>query len=205
MSQRGQAIVESIIVLPVLMGLLFMAHWLLYAQHEKSRVQLAAAHGAFLRAQLWSADYPLTEPQRKALWDAEATGLQYSQTGYGWNEALDRESTSLAAEVRLEDEGIHQSSLQKRLSHALFPSLALTQQHVVLVGSGSAVAAAQVRQRLEQAPQWWGKAADRSRRQVQNIEYFTGTVDKAWGRATPEYDWLRQWESSIPSRYERQE
>ncbi|TGV06821.1 pilus assembly protein [Alcaligenaceae bacterium 429] len=205
MSQRGQAVVESIIVLPVLMGLLFMAHWLLYAQHEKSRIQLAAAHGAFLRAQLWSADVLLTEQQRHAIWDVEAKGLKYSQESYRWNESLNKESSSLATEVRLEDVGIHQSSLQKRLSHALFPSLTLQQQHVVLVGSGSAVAAAQVRQRLEQAPQWWGKAAERSRRQVQNIEHLVGSVDKAWGRETPNSDWLRQWENSVPPRYIQQE
>lgn len=205
MTQRGQAMAESIVLFPILMGVLFMAHWLLYAQHEKSRLQLAAAHGAFLRTKLWSADLPLTSQQRNVLQSAEAKGVQYSTDSYGWHTELGRESWSLADEVRLADDGLHQSKVQKTLDHALFPSLTLQQQHVVLVGSGDAVDAAAARQRLEKAPHWWATAAQGSQEQVRHIEHLVSGVDQAWKRVGPERNWLQRWEDSVPVRYERRE
>ncbi|MGO3891110.1 MAG: hypothetical protein ACTJHW_09050 [Paenalcaligenes sp.] len=205
MTQRGQAMVEGIVLFPVLVAVLVMAHWLLYAQHEKSRLQLAAAHGAFLRTKLWSADLALTPQQRNALQRAEAKGMQYSSESYDWEMGLRNETWVLAAEVHLEDSGLHQSRIQKTLDHALFPSLSLQQQHVVLVGSGDATDATAVRQRLEKAPQWWATAAQRSQTHVQRMASLVSDVDSAWKREGPERNWLQRWEHSIPMRYEQQE
>ena len=205
MTQRGQAMVESIVLFPIVMVVLFMAHWLLYAQHEKSRLQLAAAHGAFLRTTLWSADLPITSQQRSALQRVEAKGVQYMNNPYDWETVLGSETRRLASEVNLEESGLHQSRVQRRLDHALFPSLHLQQQHVVLVGSGDAAEAAAVRQRLEKAPQWWATASKHSQAQVQRIEQQASSVESAWKRVGPERDWLQRWESSVHKRYERQE
>lgn len=205
MTQRGQAMVESILLFPILMAVLFMAHWLLYAQHEKSRVQLAAAHGAFLRTKLWSADLPLSLQQRSVLQNIEAKGVLYSSDPYDWQLGLQSETQGLAAEVRLADDGLHQSNVQKTVDHAFFPSLTLRQQHVVLVGNGEATDAMAVRQRLDKAPRWWATAAQRSQTQVQRIEQLVSDVDSAWKRTSPERNWLQRWESGVPARYERQE
>lgn len=131
--------------------------------------------------------------------------MQYSTDPYRWHTELGSETRGLADEVRLADDGLQQSKVQKTVNHALFPSLTLQQQHVVLVGSGNATEAVAVRQRLEKAPRWWATAAQRSQEQVQHIEQLVSGVDQAWKRTGPERNWLQRWEDSVPTRYERRE
>lgn len=200
MKQKGQALAESIVLFPVLIGLLFMAHWLLYAQHEKSRLQLAAAHGAFLRTRLWAADFAASATIASVR-EAEAAEFRYAVAAHQWGDTLDAKAMPLADEVRLHEAGLHEASLAQHLTHAWFPTIKLRQQHVILVGSGEAVDAERARQRLETAPQWWQVAAQRSQTQLRRVAQVAVEVDEPWGRAKPDMDWLQRWEASVPPRY----
>ncbi|MCQ9616202.1 pilus assembly protein [Paenalcaligenes niemegkensis] len=54
--QRGQAIVEFVVVLPVLLLFFFAAHWLLNLQHQKSSLQNQAANASWLLSRMASPD-----------------------------------------------------------------------------------------------------------------------------------------------------
>lgn len=186
--QHGQALVEALLMLPLLAvsawavarigGLQFSAQEM--AQASRKAV-MAAAQGQPLedlgssaaRAQLTGGVKPLAgvaPPRLSALQDAWfRAGLQL-----------------LAVEASSPHPGVP-------------PGLRISRQTYVASGAGHALGDADAQDRLGQAQPSWRRAADGSLAQARRLDSSIDRVDGAWGRPRASLDWLSAWADVVPA------
>ena len=159
--QRGQAMVELIILLPLLLLSVMAAHWLLNLQYQKSTLQSKAAESAWLLTRLASADVDKHTPLQRL---SSHSKLHSSPTGHAFN-LLRFDPTSaialgLSEELSTTDKGrAYRVGHSQRLESTTFSSPLLTQSHVIISGAGHAVAPQWTRRRIASSEQLWAKSA----------------------------------------------
>lgn len=204
MMQRGQALVEFVVIIPALLLLMISAHWLLSLQHQKSTLQTQAANTAWLLSRLASTDANQQSiTQRFYALKANSVGLSLSSLGLKTLDPTELIAPRLSRELDLKNEGLMQKASYSTLASSLeVKALKLQQSHVVLAGAGHAVSPQWVRRRIENSAVLWASAQRNSRYLGEHITRYSAPVDSAWRRPTPSFDWLKRWEKSVPTRYQ---
>ena len=204
--QAGQALVEGVLAIPLLIGLwLGVAHVgnLLHAANRAA--DLGRLH-AFLAA-------ARVDPLRP---EAIAAGIASSNEAVSLRRAAARQDAghvafagdtgALRREWLAHDPGLLHARARAvtrapvRLGPAMaMPSSALARYTVIATGAAHSSGDAQAQDRIARSATGWGNAADLSRRHGQRIANVMSRVDRPWRRPAPDFDWLRPWQGVVPA------
>lgn len=215
MRQRGQAMVEMLVVTGFIMMLLWGLLWL----QRWQQIKLQTQHHAALQAFRFSHSYELDDALQlqpdylKGLHSPIAHAEQSSALSLG----LMPESHLLMTQAR--DEGLlglnnerwrfqslaqAQSWRHSAWSQSMFdfiPQMKLQSQTSIWVGAGHANNDLQAVERLKRSHSLWTHAQGPSTAAIQALSPLLAPVDSAWGRSTPSTQWLQPWEESVPESY----
>lgn len=202
--QRGQALIEGVVIIPLLLLLMLAAHWLLNLQLQKARIQNKAANTAWFLSRVASSDATRESiTQRLRALKTKDEGLMLSSTHLTVLDPTTQIAADLTRQLDLRNDGLlHKVSYSEWETNPQLTSLKQQQSHTVLVGAGHAVSPQWVRRRIEQSTVLWADAQRNSRYVGQNIARYSAPVDSAWRRPAPSFDWLSKWEQSVPKRYQ---
>ncbi|CAM5790936.1 hypothetical protein [Castellaniella caeni] len=224
--QRGQAVAEALAVLLALGSLWVGVLWLgrvqdaaLQLSHDSRQAAFAFAHQEMSPAELaatWAArpsawasrrldrrGDPLLAavppPHVEPLPGAAVSGPGNSYPG----------AAALRQELALGDGALWRAEASARTRGTAQPTgalwdvdlrtLSLRRQTVILRGAGAAAGDAAVQAVLGASGQAWGQQARQSQAVGRQVTQRLRGIDEAWGRALPEWDWLRAWTAEVPA------
>lgn len=95
---------------------------------------------------------------------------------------------------RLEDMGIVKATVV--VAPPRYPALA--RHTALLTGAGHATDDIDSQRRLAESPAAWSDSANRSYGLGRRIESGVSALDRAWGRPEPHFDWLVPWAGYVP-------
>lgn len=192
--QRGQAIVEALLMLPLLAllswavsrigGLQFTAQEM--AQASRKAV-MSAAHGQPLRDLGASARANLSGGSQLLADGAPARLASLQDAWFGTGLQLLSVEAS-AARINGQGSGLGSGQALPRIARYTR----------VASGAGYAHGDADVRRRIGQAPQSWRRAADGSLAQARRLDGLVSRLDGPWGRPRLSSDWLSAWTDVVP-------
>lgn len=223
--QGGQALVEALVVLVVLGSLWLGIAWLgrlqdvgLQLAHASRRAAFAHAHqGLAPEALDAGVDGYLDAPGHR--WRtrqgqdflAAAVRLDLESLGaMAGRQAGDpvAGAADLRRELRLGDPAVRRAVARVRTAGGASTTgslldfdrlgLDLRRHTAILSGDGAAAGDADVQSVLAGSPRAWGSAASASRTAGQAVLGRLRSVDAAWGRALPDWDWTGPWTGSVP-------
>lgn len=222
--QKGQAIIEALVLTLVLASLLIAIMWLGRLQDIALHLSHASRHNAFrfayqkidLQAEnnladsvqnnIWlkrdgsnlinSADFILAETQKKPYISADKKFAT---------------AIKLFNQLELGDNAIWQSTASSDTGdlEQNFNSLAKFDRQKLQISRFTAIMRAspsissdlQVQNKLANNPILWADQAQRSIPLGQSINQALQKIDSAWARSLPEWDWINGWVSSMPQRH----
>ena len=195
--QKGQAIIELLVVvaavLAVFWGLLWLQRW--------QQVKLQTQHHAALQAFVFSQSYELGAEEIEMVAPSYLMGL-YSPVAHEQSttvEALGVMPTPHRLLESARQEGVLGTTQRWRFqSQALASGMQLQSQISLWVGAGHANDDSQMVQRLAASTSLWRYAQDPSSTAIKALTPLIKPVDAAWGRAAPSSDWLSVWQESVP-------
>lgn len=195
--QAGQALVEALLLLP-LMGLLVWAvSWvggLQFSAQQMSQLSRKAAMAGALGK-------PLGQPLGQPLVPQESrNGARLTQRTYALTGVV---APRLAA---LQQEWFGHG-LQLLSVHARAPSwrgqaagvLPITRHTHVAVGAGHAYGDTDATRRIDHAPTPWRRAERDSLTAAQRVDALARRMDGPWGRPSLQTDWLSPWADVVPT------
>lgn len=199
--QRGQAIVEMlVIVVAILMlfwGLLWLQRW--------QQIKLQTQHHAALQAFRFSHSYEVEKPLE--LQPEYLTGL-YSPIAHQENTKVQPLGVMPAQDYFLElaqQEGVLGSTQRWRFSSsAQGDGMGLQSQTSIWVGAGHANNDVQAIKRLEVSTSLWQYAQKSSVTAIKTLSPLLSPVDAGWGRKAPSTNWLQPWNESVPRHHLQQ-
>lgn len=77
----------------------------------------------------------------------------------------------------------------------------LSRHTAILAGAGHASNDPDAQHRIAESKLGWSNSAEDSYRLGRHMQMRVQPLDRAWGRAAPEFDWLVPWASHIPERH----
>lgn len=197
--QRGQAIVEMLVLIVAILmlfwGLLWLQRW--------QQIKLQTQHHAALQAFKFSHSHELSQDQ-EGLTTAYLLGL-YSPIAH--KEHTERQALGvMPAQHQFLDvaqqEGLLGATQRWRFnSTAQGDGMQLRSQTSIWVGAAHANNDEQAVARLEASTSLWQYAQQNSVRTFKTLQPVISPVDAAWGRKTPSTDWLRPWQQSVPAHH----
>lgn len=202
--QSGQAFVELLLVMPVMLLLMAAAHWLFTLQHTQSVIQVRATDDAWRLTRLAMTGEQPSTLSRRLVHLTPNEGVQTTSLALGVSDPTNAIAAGLSTELDTFGQGLaYRLQHRQKLAHQAFSAVELIQDHVTLVGAAHAVTPQRVQQRIAQSDVLWGEAYRRSRRVGETIARYSAPVDAAWRRPAPNFDWLGRWQSSVPTRYQQ--
>ena len=220
---QGQALVEGVVVLLVLVALWVSAGWLfrlqdmaLQASHGSRYAAFSAARGvddqrvqATVRQRYFSGPSHqwrtlsgrqwLAAGRPEVLASSSHTPILTANAQPGMGHVA---STLLRQEWSVTSDQIIQTqvSLQPRtLTNGVAPRL--SRRQFILVGAGHSVDDAHVVQRVAQSALGWSGVATYSAAQGAGLASVMVPVDQGWGRPAPQFDWLAKWQGAVPQQH----
>lgn len=185
--QRGQALVEALLMLPLLMLAFLAVAWvgkLQFAAQEMAQASRKAAMSAAAGA-----------PVASRLARAALVGYDRALPG-----AIASGNARLQAEWFGADLRLVSVTAQARLSGARPWEAAQIQRRTsVAVGAGHAYGDDDTRRRIGSAPTAWGRAADHSLSLARSVGGLAARVDAPWRRRAISLDWLSPWADVVPA------
>jgi len=218
----GQSLLEGLAALSVLILLSWAVAWLGRSFLVADRVAHASRHAAFLAAQgevdagqrsAWLEDFWLEEPawwwrqRRQGVKDAPPAGHWAERRQTLASEAQPGGADATVARLRpqwqLEDEGLLEMEAAATVpgwaALAGVPeSLGLRRSTALALGAGYSRDDAHSTARLEGGSGAWGAAATRSRELGRAVTSRLESVDGAWPRPSPRWDWVASWQARRP-------
>lgn len=197
--QRGQAMVEMLVV----MGAILMLFWGLLWLQRWQQIKLQTQHHAALQAFKFSHSHELSQEQ-KGLTTAYLAGL-YSPIAH--QEHTERQALGLMPAQHdflnlAQQEGLLGATQRWRFSStAQGDGMQLQSQTSIWVGAAHAKDDEQAIARLEASTSLWKYAQQNSVVAIKTLSPLLTPVDAAWGRKVPSTDWLRPWQESVPARH----
>lgn len=223
--QGGQALAETLVALAVLGSLWAAIAWLgrlqdagLQLAHASRRAAFAHAHqGLAPEALDAGADGYLDAPGHRwrtrrglDLLAAEARLALEPLDALAGRQAGDpvAGAADLRRELRLGDPTVWRAAARAEtaggeattgaLSDFDRLGLRLSRHTAILRGDGAAAGDADTQSILAGSPGAWADAAAASRSAGQSVLGRLRGVDAAWGRASPDWDWIDRWTGSVP-------
>lgn len=209
--QRGQAMVEMLVVVVMVWLLIAAVMWLQRWQQIKLQTQHHAALSAFRFSQGWElgANQPVWQPTyHEGLlspiaheWHANAQPLGVmsilpSFMQQAQREGLFAQSQRWRFSTVVSDSGWLPAVWAQKKPYFL-SELKLSSQTSIWVGAGHALSDEDMVQRIEKSDSLWGTAVH-SQRLVRGWDTRLQAVDRPWARASPQVDWLRPWQHDLP-------
>ncbi len=217
--QRGQALTEAILVLPVLMGLWWAVGLGGDLQHSGmqasgvSRLQAfrAAANSDPLapdRLRVAVASSPVASASNvRPFGQVERLQGRY-EPGAGSRQPAAR---LLRVQWMADERGLLRATARREVvdrlglgrddSLASLASLAITRFTVLASGAAHSSDDTQAQARIGLSQAGWQSAASRSVRAGASLAAAMQRVDRPWRRAALDLDWLMRWQSVVPGRY----
>lgn len=212
--QRGQAMVEMLVVAIAILMLVWGLLWLQRWQQIKTQTQ----HYAALQAFRFSQSYELDESESAATKPTYLAGL-FSAISH-----KEQTETQLLGAMPLSDpflttarnEGLlgltqrwrftsiasaeswHNSAWAQHVFDFM-PNMKLQSQTSIWVGAGHAHHDQHAIQRIEASPSLWGSNQKNSALAMSGLSPLLIAVDAGWGRSQPTTSWLKSWQESVPS------
>lgn len=213
-NQQGQALIEMMVMVAVLLVVGAALLWLQRWQQIKLQIQHHAALSAFRHASTYELgssavhlpDYvsglysPLSHSTlrqqhhllRPQLWQPLAVAHNDGLFGF-------------TGRSRFVVQALEQPQSQKvawgLIRPELKPDLQVQSQITIEVGAGAAHGAQQTTERLRAHHLLWRSAAQPSELAVEQLTPLLRHVDAAWPRAVPHPDWLMPWQAAVPKPY----
>lgn len=215
--QRGQAIIEMLVVVVAIFGLLWALLWLQRWQQVKTQTQ----HHAALQAFRFSQSHSLSHlPIDTELQPAYLQGLYSSISHQEYSESLSLGEMPMQSPflATAHNDGLFgdserwrfqsraaadtwQNGAWKQRVFDFMPEMQVQSQTSIWVGAGYAESDSQAVQRLQGSASLWGATHSASSAGINALAPFLTPVDAAWKRATPSTNWLQPWQESVPSRH----
>lgn len=217
--QRGQAIVEALVVVIALASVLIAIRWLGDLQDIGLQLADASRDQAFKYAYQDNPDYknygltakPWLMRDGSALVQNIYAGKQ--DRGFGSSLALyQNKILPVFAELNFGDDYITVHSLTASTGINPDPDglsdfdrryLQLNQHTAILAGTGAAIADSYVQDNLASSKYLWRTNADLSITAGQAATARLEKIDSAWGRSLPRWDWISPWTSWVPAKHLR--
>ncbi len=227
-AQRGQALVEALVVMGVLAGGWLAAAWLgrlrdidLQALHASRHQAFAHAHQGVAAPAMMPADSYFTGAGQH--WASRHDASVLAGVGARWLQAAQAPhrqlGDSVAAgpairrELRLGDEAVRIAEVglatagvqgvEGGLRDFDRRALRWVRHTAILRGEGAAPGDAQVQAVLAGAGTLWADAAGHSAGLGRSVDARMRPVDAPWGRAGLQDDWLTPWAGMLPARHLR--
>ncbi|WP_238914477.1 TadE/TadG family type IV pilus assembly protein [Achromobacter insolitus] len=184
--QQGQAMVEALLILPLLALLLWGATWigsLQFAAQEMAQ----ASRKAVMASAMGQSMHDLPKAKRATL--SGGASLLHG--------------IALPQVAALQDEwfGEHLRLLSVTASTARRDPVAgprIARQTYVASGAGYAHGDADAQRRIGKAPTPWGKAVSASLAQARRLKPVVDRIDGPWGRPGLSLDWVSDWADVVP-------
>lgn len=185
--QRGQALVEALLMLPLLMLAFLAVGWV-------GKLQLAAQE--------------MAQASRRAAMASAAGAPLARSNGFGGqagrSQSMPGATASGNAGLQAEWFGADLQLLAVTAQTALPGSVhrdaaRIARRTSVAAGAGYAHGDDDAQRRIGAAPTAWRRAADRSLPLARSIGGKVGRVDAPWGRPAITTDWLSSWADLVPA------
>lgn len=214
-AQKGQALIEMIVVLMAVLMLLWAMVWL----QRWQQIKLQTQHHASLQAFRLSHSYELKSEALthmpnylQGLYSplAHDQSASYSQLGAMPNQADFMTKATQDGLLGETQRWQVRSSAQATSAQTMpwsqqkfefLPAMQVQSQNSIWVGAGHAHHDIDAVQRLKQSPSLWASAQQASQLAIQPLGTLLKAVDVGWGRATPSTNWLQPWQESVPELY----
>lgn len=198
--QRGQAIVEMLVIIVAILMLFWGLLWLQRWQQIKLQTQHHAALQAFRFSQSYELNNPL-EQQPEYL-----TGL-YSPIAH--EEYTKAQTLGVVPAPHhfldlAQQEGLLGTTQRWRFSStAEGAGMQLQSQTSIWVGAGHALSDTHAMERLESSTSLWQYAQRNSNTVIKTLSPLLKPLDAGWGRKSPSTTWLKPWQESVPTHHLR--
>lgn len=196
--QRGQAIVEMLVVIVAI----FMLFWGLLWLQRWQQIKLQTQHHAALQAFRFSHSYEVSNSLEQA--PDYLRGL-YSPIAH--EQTTDAQALGAMPAQHLFLDVAQQEGLLGNAQRWRFSSLArgegmqLQSQIGIWVGAGHALSDTQAMERLESSISLWQYAQRNSTTAIKTLSPLLKPVDAGWGRKAPSTTWLQPWQESVPAHH----
>ncbi len=217
--QGGQALVEALVAMGVLVLLWISMAWLMKYQDMALQASHASRYAAFALTREPPA-LPLQEARdhffmgQTHQW-ADQRGEQVLDSvrsdvkldvarlsplsGLAQAGAHAAHADGLRKQWHVADQGLVQAQVSVDPENGLYP--ALSRQTTILVHAGHAQGDLHTQQRVADSTIAWRGAADTSIALSQRVAGAMQAVDLAWGREAVNLDWLTPWSGMVPARH----
>lgn len=224
--QKGQAIIEAMVLMLVLATLLVALMWLGRLQDIGLQLSHASRHNAFKFAyqkiDVMSANDMASYIQNSFWKNRNASNLinttDFSIKDTQLSSYINTDKKFITAiklfdELELDDKTIWQSMAAAEVGtlNKNFANLAKFDQQKLHIMRFTAIMRSsptvsndtEVQSRLANSPSVWANQAKHSINLGQKLNHRLQNIDSAWNRSLPEWDWLNGWVSSVPKRHLR--
>ncbi|WP_454668557.1 TadE/TadG family type IV pilus assembly protein [Achromobacter kerstersii] len=192
--QRGQAVVEAMLMMPLMGVLIWAVSWvggLQFSAQQMSQASRKAAMAAALGQPLGSRDA------------MKAIGLNRrveALTGVAAQQVALLQDEWFGGELQLLSVHAHPNpNPNPRAPHLVSAFAApITRYTRVAVGPGYAHGDKDARHRIANAPTAWRQAELLSVAQARRFESLVARMDGPWGRPSMQTDWLSAWADVVP-------
>ena len=205
-AQKGQALVEGVLALPLLLGI-----WLGIAHigdllHAASRAADLGRHHAFMAAARVDPLHPAAVASgiRKGSERVDTqrvhalTELGSTASGVGHARVLRREWLAHDPGLLRARAGVTPRQ-PVRLAPALaMPTPVLNRYTVIATGAAHSGSDVQAQERIGRSSTGWKDAASLSQRHGHRVADVMSRVDRPWRRPSPDFDWLKPWRGVVP-------
>lgn len=210
--QKGQAMLEMVVVTSSILLLIWGLVWLQRWQQVKVQTQHHAALSAFRFSQ--SYELGQVDAQLPSYIEGLYSGISHQQNsqrlslgemahGAFFIEQAQKEGVLGPSDRwRFESQSVQSNAPKTAIwstnAFAFLPSMAVKSQTSIWVGAGHAQSDKNMTQRLTASTSLWGHAQKTSQVTIGALSPFLQAVDLGWGRKAPTIDWLEPWQESVP-------
>lgn len=187
--QAGQAVVEALLLLPLMVALLWAVSWVgglqLSAQQMAQLSRKAAMSGALGQS---LASYDSREDASLTRRTAALPGVAQPRLAILQHEWFGERLQLLSVHARTRVPGL-----------GAWQALPISRHTHVAIGAGHAHGDADARRRIGNASSAWRQAERDSLAQARRLGPIARRVDGAWGRRALQTDWLSAWADLVPA------
>ena len=187
--QQGQALIEALLMLPLLALLLWAGSWiggLQFAALETAQASRKAAMAGALGQPMQNQH----APRGMAL-----SGKIGTLSGIAPSQVAALQDEWFGVDLRL----LSATASTARLDHDSAAWLHITRRTQVASGAGYAHGDADTQRRIARAPTSWRKAESVSLAEARRLKPVVDRLDGPWRRPGLSLDWLSQWADVVPA------
>ncbi|WP_255594025.1 TadE/TadG family type IV pilus assembly protein [Achromobacter sp. ES-001] len=187
-AQQGQAMIEALLMLPLMAALVWGVTWIgglqFSAQQLAHASRKAAMAGALGEPVTPRHSFAAAAQTRRVFGLADIAAPNLSRLQHEWFGA-----------------GLHLLAVYARSAPSGRdgpPAPLITRHTHVAVGTGHAHGDADARRRIANAPTAWRHVEQASLAEARRMAPYVQRMDRAWGRAAIHTDWLSAWDDVVP-------